>query len=128
MTQLALVIDDNPMNIDVLIQLLKREGLTPLPIRHPDEAFEALNDHTEIAVVFLDLEFPNGNGLQLIDDLRADPRLAGVPFVACTVHTSEQNEARAAGFHSFLGKPLNVARFPDQLRRVLRDEPVWEIG
>jgi hypothetical protein len=34
---------------------------------------------------------------------------------------------REAGFHSFLGKPLNVGRFPNLLRRILSGQPVWEV-
>jgi two-component system cell cycle response regulator DivK len=81
-----------------------------------------------VDVVFLDLEFPNSDGFQLIHELRAQPALANVPIIAYTVHTSEQNEAQAAGFDGFIGKPLNVNRFPDQLRRILNGESVWEIG
>ncbi len=35
-------------------------------------------------------------------------------------------EFRDMGFDGFLGKPLDNARFPDQLARILRGEPVWE--
>jgi two-component system cell cycle response regulator DivK len=37
------------------------------------------------------------------------------------------NRARAAGFNGFIGKPLDPDRFPDQVRRLLAGEPVWEI-
>ena len=36
--------------------------------------------------------------------------------------------AAQAGFHSFLGKPLNVEKFPDQLQQILAGEPVWDTG
>ena len=42
-----------------------------------------------------------------------------------TVHVSEIGVARDLGFHSFLGKPLDVDKFPEQLKRILNDEPVW---
>ena len=80
-----------------------------------------------VDLVFLDLEFPNYDGFDILADLQADPRLAHVPFVADTVHISEQNQARQAGFHSFLGKPLDVQKFPEQVRRILNGERVWEI-
>lgn len=125
---IALVIDDNPNNLDVLAALLRREGVTPVTVDTPRDISAALDDNGPVDVVFLDLEFPNYDGLQLIADLQDDPRLAGVPIVAYTVHVSEQNEARDAGFHSFIGKPLSVERFPDQLARILNGERVWEAG
>ncbi len=124
----ALIIDDNPMNLVVLQQALTLEGVTPFLCHHPNDIIPALDEAGNVQLVFLDLEFPNYNGLSLIHDLMQDPRLAGVPIVAYTVHISQQNEAAEAGFHSFLGKPLNVDMFPDYLQRILSGEPVWELG
>jgi CheY-like chemotaxis protein len=126
MSYQALIIDDNPNNSDALAQLLKREGVGAAAVSSPHDISTALDSLDQVDLVFLDLEFPNHNGIQLIDELRADERLAGTLFVAYTVHISEQNAAREAGFHSFLGKPLAVSRFSDQLRRILNGEPVWE--
>lgn len=127
MTLHALIIDDNAGNIEALAALLRLEGVTPTAIATPREIDAALDQVDRFDVVFLDLEFPNGSGFDLVGELREDARLEGAPIVAYTVHTSEENEARRAGFDSFLGKPLNVQRFPDQLRRILSGEPVWEI-
>jgi two-component system cell cycle response regulator DivK len=35
-------------------------------------------------------------------------------------------KAQDAGFDGFLGKPLNRKRFPDQVRRIINGESVWE--
>ena len=122
----ALIIDDRRSNIDVLAMLLAEQGVTSTAVEGPSHIADALRQATQIDVVFLDLEFPNQNGLNLIRQLRAEPRLRGVPIVAYTVHTSEINEAKAAGFDSFLGKPLDAKQFPGQLRRILAHEAVWE--
>jgi two-component system cell cycle response regulator DivK len=36
------------------------------------------------------------------------------------------NKAKNSGFDGFLGKPLDPDKFPDQIRRILNGEPVWE--
>jgi two-component system cell cycle response regulator DivK len=33
---------------------------------------------------------------------------------------------RGAGFDGFIGKPLSRERFPDQVRRVLNGQEVWD--
>jgi CheY-like chemotaxis protein len=124
---IALIVDDNPGNLAALAALLTREAVMPVTLTSPHDIAAMLDQIGRVDVVFLDLKFPNSDGLDLIRDLQADERLHAVPIVAYTVHTSEQNEAREAGFHSFLGKPLNVERFPDQLRRILSGQPVWEV-
>jgi two-component system cell cycle response regulator DivK len=37
-------------------------------------------------------------------------------------------KARGAGFDGFLGKPLDPDLFPEQIRRILSGESVWEMG
>ncbi|HEX2618780.1 MAG TPA: response regulator, partial [Phototrophicaceae bacterium] len=77
-----------------------------------------------VDVVFLDLEMPGLDGYQVKEMLRSS--LGDTPIVAYTVHVSEINEVRNLGFNGFLGKPLDNARFPGQLARILRGEAVWE--
>jgi chemosensory pili system protein ChpA (sensor histidine kinase/response regulator) len=127
MSRHALIVDDNMSNVEALKALLQREDVACTTLTSPLELPGVLNTLEAINVVFLDLEFPNFHGFDLLAQLQTDPRLASVPFVAYTVHTSEQNEARQAGFHSFLGKPLDVQKFPRQLERILNGEHVWEI-
>ena len=62
--------------------------------------------------------------------IRASPELKTTKVIAVTAEASlEQiNKARAAGFDGFLGKPLDMDRFPDQIRRILAGESVWEVS
>ena len=123
----ALVIDDNRNNLEVLTMLLQREGVQPSAVLGSHQIAKVLDQSEQLDVVFLDLEFPNADGFDILQTLKADPRLTGVPIVAYSVHTSEIDRARRAGFDSFLGKPLDMARFPDQLRHILAGTPVWEV-
>lgn len=128
MGNIALIIDDNSLNLDSLAALLKREGMEPVGITRLNDTFSTLEKIGDVRVVFLDLEFPNGDGIAFVDRLLNDERLEGVPIVAYSVHISELTEVRDAGFHGFIGKPLNPSQFPEQLRRILNGESVWEVG
>jgi two-component system cell cycle response regulator DivK len=46
--------------------------------------------------------------------------------VTAQVGDDEVLQAQKAGFDGFLGKPLDPDRFPDQIRRLLAREHVWE--
>jgi two-component system cell cycle response regulator DivK len=124
----AMIIDDNDMNLETLRVLLKKEGVVAMTLSSPHHLETELANADEVHVVFLDLEFPNYNGLELIKDLRTFPQFSNVPIIAYSVHTSEINEVRDAGFDGFIAKPLNIKKFPEQLRRVLAGEKVWDIG
>lgn len=126
MNKTALIIDDNKANRDVLHMMLKANGVTPIALESPRYLERAFNECDQIDVVFLDLEFPNYDGLQLIQSFKVDARLQRALIIAYTVHSSEVNAIRDAGFDGFLAKPLDSRRFADQLTRILNGESVWE--
>lgn len=123
----ALIIEDQRTNVDVLSILLAREGFTCSVITQPAELESKLDQFPDVEVIFLDLEFPNHTGYELFHKLRAHPRFAHPPIVAYSVHTSAFHQAREVGFHSFIGKPLQITRFHDQIEKILSGTPVWEI-
>lgn len=123
----ALIVDDNPLNSDVLITLIQNAGIDAVAIESPRHILDAIDHLTNLQVIFLDLEFPNHSGFDLLKDLKNLPRLENIPIVAYSVHTSEIDRVRKAGFHSFVGKPLDPKRFPSQLERILNNQSVWEV-
>jgi CheY-like chemotaxis protein len=125
MAKHALIIDDQISNIEVLSLLLEPEGVTYSGVTSPRDVLPMLDQIPKLDVVFLDLEMPNIDGYEVLGVLKADPRLAGIPIVAYTIHTSEMSAAQSAGFDSFLGKPLRTAEFSQQLRQILSGEQVW---
>lgn len=127
MDMVAVVIEDDALNIEVLVRLLEREGLDTISLKYPAHLTDFIDSINDIEVVFLDLEFPNADGFDIIKDLRRAPKLKGVPIVAYSVHISEIDRARREGFDSFLGKPLRSTEFPQQLERILNREAVWEV-
>lgn len=121
----ALIIDDNSQNLGVLAELLTLEGVDYTLVQDPINLATVLKRIQPVQVIFLDLEMPGLSGYDVLKILKADARFQNVPVVAYTVHVSEINVARQLGFDSFLGKPLDAERFPEQLARILKGERVW---
>ena len=122
----ALIIDDDVRSINVLARLLSYEGLTHIQVIDPKNLEEVLKQVDDLSVIFVDLEMPEIDGYEVLEKLRADSRFQSVPIIAYTVHVSEIKVSHAKGFDGFLGKPLDSDKFPDQLARILNNEPVWE--
>jgi two-component system cell cycle response regulator DivK len=120
----ALIIDDNAQNLRILAQMLSKQGLSTTDVTDSSQLTAIIPTLGRVDVVFLDLEMPGLTGYEAITLLRA--HYPNTPIIACTVHTAEINHARDAGFDGFVGKPLDISRFPDQLSRILRGEQVWD--
>ena len=123
----ALIIDDDKNSLNVLSQMLQFEGIESSTVSDPLRVGDALSRLPAVDLVFLDLEMPVSNGFRVFDQLRADPRFEHVPIVACTVHSSEMSHTRSLGFDSFIGKPIDADRFPEQLRQILSGSQVWQM-
>jgi CheY-like chemotaxis protein len=123
----ALVIDDEPYNIEVLERLLKLEGITTTSLVDASQLETLLETLLPVNLVFLDLAMPKINGyevFEILQKLLPNP----VPIIAYTVHLNEIETAREVGFHSFLGKPIDIERFPTYLTQILNGEHVWEVS
>ena len=125
----ALVIEDDASGLAIISVMLRRMGLRTVMERFASTALERDKKMPRGDVVFLDLGLPDGDGYEVLQQLKSDPQFKDVPVVAVTARdaSTEMPKAQAAGFNSFLGKPLNRNRFPDQVRRIIEGEEVWEV-
>lgn len=125
--KVALIIEDDDTSIAVLQQLLTNNAVQSVVINDSFTVASELEHIIRPDVIFLDLEMPQSNGYTVLEYVQRNSKFEGVPIVAYTTHISHLNEAKRAGFHSFLGKPLDGRLFPSQLERILNDIPVWEV-
>jgi two-component system, cell cycle response regulator DivK len=121
----ALIVDDNNKNLSVLSRLLSKQGISCTEVMNPIHLDDILQNLSQVDIAFIDLELPEVTGYEILEKLKSDARFHSIPMVAYTVHVSEITVAHQQGFDSFLGKPLDADRFPDQLAKILRGEAVW---
>lgn len=121
----ALIIDDNETAIDVLAVLLSFQDVAYTSIQDPNQLKSAIPDSTQFDVIFLDLEMPGLSGYEVLDILKNDLSVTA-PIIAYSVHSPEMPTTQEKGFDGFLSKPLQRDRFPNQLKRILDGEKIWE--
>lgn len=128
----VLIVEDNVRNYALLARLLSFMGVKQTEWRRSGWQVLEFAQETmpEVDLILLDIHLPEEDGYQVLDRLRQDERFASTRIVAVTADISAVNLGRAqdAGFDGFLAKPLNVDLFPDQIRRILDGEPVWDLG
>jgi two-component system cell cycle response regulator DivK len=81
-------------------------------------------------LVLMDIRLPYEDGYGALKKIRASEKLKSIPIIAVTAEasTDQMSKARTSGFDGFLGKPLDPDKFPDQIRRILNGEAVWEFS
>ena len=115
----VLVVDDNRATADAFCSLLEVLGVEPVPAYGPRAALEML-DTVQPAVVFLDLNMPGINGIEVLGFLKREPRLANVPVVVVTSDDQPETHQRVrrAGAMEVIVKPADAEAVEAVLRRV----------
>lgn len=103
----VMIVDDDPVMLDTLAQMLRSQGFEVICLAQPDR-FWALFTTTHPAALLLDLEMPTYNGLELCRVVRQDPRYSQLPILVVTAHTDIESMRRAyaVGANDVLGKPV----------------------
>ncbi|MEO8019547.1 MAG: Hpt domain-containing protein [Pseudomonadota bacterium] len=116
----ALVVDDSITVRRVTQRLLERNGMRVLTARDGVDAMEMLQEHTP-DIILLDIEMPRMDGYEVATQVRADPRLAGIPIIMITSRVGEKHRARAIeiGVDDYLGKPYQEAQLLEAIEPLI---------
>lgn len=112
----VLVVDDNPVNRKVSLNLLKRLGHTAEAVEGGEMALQALHQQS-YEVVLMDLQMPDMDGIETTRRIRANPSLKQ-PFVvafSADIQAGRKLEIGGHAFNAFLGKPLRLQQLGDCL-------------
>ncbi len=125
----VLVVEDNVSNFVLIARLLGYMGIHCEWKTSGYEVVEFADTLPRVDLILMDIRLPYEDGYAALRKIRNSPTLKDTLVVAVTAEASREQiqKAQKAGFDGFLGKPLDPDRFPDQIRRILAGEPVWEL-
>lgn len=126
----VVVVEDNFQNFVLITRLLAYLGVKDCEWKASGwQVLEFTESLANVDLILMDIFLPESDGYEALNTLREHPRFEQTLIVAVTADASVENmqRAREAGFDGFIGKPLDPDRFPNQIRRVLQGEAVWEI-
>nr|WP_277884329.1 response regulator [Nostoc parmelioides] len=103
----VMIIDDDPVMLDILSNLLQPWGLAVKTLQNPQKFWEILITTTP-DLLMIDLEMPTYSGIDLCRVVRQDSHWGNVPILVVTVHTDIKSiqQVFAAGADDFIGKPV----------------------
>ena len=119
-----LVIDDSKLHHQMYRLIFSRGALSGSTVyfaTNGREGYGLLQGHPELALVLLDLNMPEMNGLELLERRRAEGLHPHIPIVLVTTEGTAEDEARgrAAGAWDYLRKPFQPADVERLVARVV---------
>lgn len=118
-----LLVEDQPLNQEIVETMLAMVGITPDKAANGQEALDHLAARGTSAydLVLMDVQMPVLDGLSATRQLRTWPGFETLPVIAMTAHTMhhEVENCIAAGMNDHIGKPFDSAAFYTTLARWL---------
>jgi two-component system, cell cycle response regulator DivK len=127
---IVLVVEDNVSNFVLIARMLGYMGIHCEWKTSGYEVVEYADTLPRVDLVLMDIRLPYEDGYGALSKVRSSENLRDTLVIAVTAEANLEQiqRARKAGFDGFLGKPLDPDRFPDQIRRILAGEQVWEMS
>jgi two-component system sensor histidine kinase/response regulator len=122
----VLLVEDNPINQQVALELLQSAGMQ---VDIADDGVEALREVRKRTydAVLMDIQMPVMDGLQASRAIRAIEHLKDVPIIAMTASAlrGDRDRCMAAGMNDYVAKPIDVEQlFTTLLRWVKVSRPM----
>ena len=115
-----LVVEDDPIIMDLITILLEKEGHSVIRAGTAEEGIEAAGN-VKPDLILMDVALPGIDGLEATRILKAGAGTRSIPVVALTAQAMKEDAERAAraGVDAFLVKPLSTRDFLQQVSRLL---------
>jgi two-component system chemotaxis response regulator CheY len=116
----VLIVDDFATMRRILRNILKQIGFTD--INEADDGSTALKElrKEKYDLILSDWNMPEMPGIDLLNAIRADDELKGIPFVMITAEAQKDNIIGAvkAGVNSYVVKPFTAETIGEKLKKV----------
>lgn len=121
-----LLVEDNPNDVELALHALKknnianrievvRDGAEALDFIFCNGAYVSRSIANSPKVILLDLKLPKVDGLEVLRQIKSDPRTRAIPVVVLTSSREERDivESYNLGVNSYIVKPVDFEQFTE---------------
>lgn len=114
-----LIAEDNPVNRELLHELLEARGYVVEEAGNGQEALQMIAQSRPDALL-LDLNMPVLDGFATVRKIREDAAISSLPVLAVTAYAmrGDREKTLEAGFDGYLSKPINPSALDAELERI----------
>lgn len=115
-----LVVEDHPLNRELVSDLLLARGYEVLEATTGQQALEMGREHRP-DLILMDVQLTELDGLSATRILKSDPATQDIVVVAITAHAMRGDEAKVydAGCSGYISKPINTRELPKIIEQFL---------
>ncbi len=115
----VLIVDDQPVNITLLGQVLADAGYTSVSSTlNPLEVY-SLHRNNHYDLILLDLQMPGMDGFQVMDGLKANAADSYLPVLVITAQPAHKLRALQDGAKDFISKPFDLVEVKTRIHNML---------
>jgi len=114
-----LLAEDNPVNQEVITEVLQRAGHSVQLAEDGEKALDALTSESHFDLVLLDMNMPEVSGLDVLKQFRFMDTSGSTPVVMLSADAMPETirQCREAGANDYLTKPVEVSRLLQTITR-----------
>ena len=122
MTTTILIAEDNPVNRELIRELLELEGYKVLEVENGEDAFNRVIASPP-DLVLADIQMPVLDGFGFVSRVRHHKQVHSLPVIALTAYAMEgdREKALARGFNGYVTKPVERKVLLAEIRRCLSE-------
>ena len=92
----------------LVIGQLKSTNFQFIEANDGEEGLEKLHENQDICLIFTDINMPRMSGIEMISELKKNPKLSQIPICLLTTETGSDaiTQAKQLGVNAFLVKPV----------------------
>ena len=126
-----LLVEDNPADAKLTLRafdkanihnklVVMRDGVAALDYLFVRGEWEGRKPEADPVLVLLDLKLPKVDGLEVLRQMRANPRTRPIPVVVLTSSVEEQDVIRSydLGVNSYIHKPVDFLKFIEAVKQM----------
>lgn len=118
---LVLIVDDEPLALEMAERTLQRQGFGTLTARGGEQGLQLAREKLP-DIVLLDITMPGMDGFAVFDALRSTPETEAIPviFVTARDDTADKVHGLELGAVDYITKPYNLSELAARVRSTLR--------
>lgn len=115
----VLVVEDNPLNMELILEILNANGITAHEAIDGEEAVKKAEKEV-YDLILMDIELPIMDGVEAAKIIKSKNKK--VPIIALTSYAMKGDKERflAAGFDEYISKPIEVSDFMKKLEKYIK--------